>query len=159
VIALPPLLDGAVHTRLITDPEYVAVGVDGTPGTVLGITALPLFVRFVYPDPTSFTGVTCTKYGVPLVRNGISTLEDIIKVPLGNCVQGPEKLVEYSTRYPLIGESPSHRGSSHVTLIPPARGVVTKFCGNHGVKPGVNGVTVVAKFPYPFSFFPDTRNR
>ena len=144
---------------MITDPEYVAVGVEGFPEKVLGVTALLLLVRFVYPDPTSFTEVTFTKYGVPLVRNGISTIKDPNKVSLGNCVQGPEKLVEYSTRYPLIGESPSHRGSSHFTLIPPSRGVVTKFCGNPGVKPGVNGVGVQAKFPYPFSFFPDTRNR
>ena len=155
-MALPPLLDGAVHTRLITDPEYVAVGVDGTPGTVLGITALLLLVRFVYPDPTSFTGVTCTKYGVPLVRPEIVNGEFDTT---SKSVQGPEKLVEYSMRYPLIGESPSHRGSSQATVIPPARGVVTKFCGNHGVKPGINGEFVVAKFPYPFSFFPDTRNR
>ena len=61
MIALPPLLEGALHTKLMSDPEYVAVGVDGMPGRVLGVIGLSLAVRFAYPDPISFTEVTFTK--------------------------------------------------------------------------------------------------
>ena len=65
MIALPPLLAGAVQLRTTCDVPAVVVTALGTPGIVYGVAvAVPLAV----PAPTVFTAATRNEYKVAFVN-------------------------------------------------------------------------------------------
>jgi hypothetical protein len=65
VIALPPLLSGAVKVTLACAFPPVAVTPVGAPGTVAGVTLLDAIDGA--PDPAAFVATTVKVYAVPLV--------------------------------------------------------------------------------------------
>jgi hypothetical protein len=74
VIALPPLLDGAVQLTVAEPEPAVALTAVGVPGTValLGVTAFDFADSG--PVPASFWAVTVKVYEVPPV-SPVTTLE------------------------------------------------------------------------------------
>ena len=73
MIALPPLLAGAVKVTLAWALPPVAVPIVGAPGTVAGVTLFD--AAEAAPVPTAFVAVTVKVYAVPLVRP-VTTIGD-----------------------------------------------------------------------------------
>ena len=66
MIALPPLLAGAVKVTDACALPAVAVPIVGAPGTLAGVTLFD--AADAAPVPTAFVAVTVNVYAVPLVR-------------------------------------------------------------------------------------------
>jgi len=66
VIALPPLLPGAVKGMLAVVPDLVTVPIVGAPGTVVGVTLL--LAELDDPVPTPLVATTVNVYAVPAVN-------------------------------------------------------------------------------------------
>ena len=68
MIALPPVLVGAVKATLALALPAVALTLVGAPGTVSGAAGVTFNVLLAVLEPTALTAVTLQPYCVPLVR-------------------------------------------------------------------------------------------
>ena len=65
MIALPPLLTGAVKLTLAVELPAVAAAAVGAPGTVAGVTLFDAVDGAL--EPAAFVAITVKVYGVPFV--------------------------------------------------------------------------------------------
>ena len=86
MIAVPPLLAGAVNGTLAVVPLTVAVPMVGAPGTVVGVAELlALLAELV---PAALVAVTVNVYAVPAVRpvTNIGLVVPVFERPPGKLV-------------------------------------------------------------------------
>ena len=114
VIGDPPVLAGAVHVTARLALPLTATTDVGLSGTVAAGVAGAEFAdgRLM---PTAFTAITLMTYAVPLVRP-VTVHGDAVIGELGLYrVHVEPLLLEYLTRYSVIGEPPSLVEATHVT--------------------------------------------
>jgi hypothetical protein len=139
VIALPPLLAGAVKATDACALPGVATGEVGAPGTVAGVTALE--VSEGAPVPTAFVAVTVNLYEVPLVRP-VTVIGVVAPVPVK--LPGCEVTV-----YEVIGLPPLLPGAAKETeacALPP---VAVAAVGASGTVAGVTAEEAEEAEPVP----------
>ena len=129
MIALPPVLAGAVNdTVACALPATAAIAV-GAPGTVAGITLLDAAEGA--PLPTAFVATTVNVYAVPFVRpvtvNGLPAPDDVSPPGFD------------ATVYPVMGLPPLMLGGVNETLACALLAVAVPIVGAFGT---VAGVTV-----------------
>jgi len=79
VIALPPLLVGAVHETVTEESPNVATALVGAPGIAAGTTTADADDEL--PEPTLFLATTVNVYSDPLVRPVMEQLVvDVVQV-------------------------------------------------------------------------------
>jgi hypothetical protein len=88
VIALPPLLTGAVKLTLACVSAADAVTFVGAPGTVAGVTLFDAIDGAL--DPAAFAATTVNVYGVPLVRPVTMCVVDVLPALLSKPPAGFE---------------------------------------------------------------------
>ena len=91
MIALPPLLTGAVKLTLAVALPAVAVTAVGAPGTVAGVTLFDGVDCAL--DPTALVATTLKVYAVPLVRPVITWVVEVLPALLSTPPAGVDVTV------------------------------------------------------------------
>ena len=130
VIALPPLLTGAVKLTLAWALPPVAVTSVGAPGGVAGVTLFEASEGTL--EPIAFVATTVKVYAIPLVSPVITW--DVAVVPA--LLSTPPAGFDVTT-YPVIALPPVLAGAVNVTVACVLPGVAVTFVGGPGAVAGV----------------------
>jgi len=140
-MALPPLLEGALHERLTCPSPGEAEKLSGAEGVVAGV-AFTAGLE-AGPVPAAFVAATTTAYETPLVSPvKIMGLEE----PDTTTAADPSDGVAV-TVYEVIALPPFEDGGAKVTVNWESPAVTATLCGADGVVIGVEAI--VAEGPEP----------
>jgi hypothetical protein len=130
VIALPPLLAGAVKVTLACALPPVAITFVGAPGTVAGVTEFDGVDGAL--DPAALAATTVKVYAVPFVSPVIVCVVFVLPALLSTPPAGFDVTV-----YPVITLPPLFNGAENVTLACALPPVAVTVVGAPGTVAGV----------------------